>query len=788
MAQIVKKITMVNGQVTGVTGGTVDSADLTAVVAAGIYGDATHYPVITLDAGGQVTGVTLEPASSGSGTVTSVGMTVPAGLAVAGSPITTSGTLALTWSGQIPTANGGTGVDTSLAANGTLLIGNGAGLTLAALTAGAGVTITNAAGAITIAATGGGGTVTSVSVGAGLSGGVITTTGTISMPNVGTAGTYGDATHYPIVTTDAQGRVTTVTTQAVPSSTPSMPVNNQTGTTYIIVAGDLGKLVTFNNATGVTVTQPDAGGSFPAGWWYEAQNRGTGTVTLTLSTSTIDGVGVTFAIRSNEGCVIASDGVNYFTQRGMTNGTVYATLNAPTFTGIPAGPTAAVNTNTTQLATTAFVLAQASGSLPLMDSTTGSPGVATKYTREDHYHPTDSTLLSKADNLLSLASATVARSNLGLGTLATQSGTFSGTSSGTNTGDQTTATTQAVLDNSTKFATTAFVQQATSPTPLSNGYLSCSVAGSALTVKILTNAAANPSSGDPVTVSFRDVTLGTGDQAVLTIAAATSLVISSGSTLGFASATAGRAWIVGINDAGTFRLGAINCRSGNNVFPLREDNRYTSTAEGGAGAADSSQVIYTGTAVAVGAIRILGYIEWSAGLTTAGTWDIVPTRVQPMMRGVSLPGELVQSALATLGTVATGTTTVPVDNTIPQNTEGDQYLSQAITPTSAANILDVDAQLFATNAAGLGGVMIASLYQDTTANAFATSWMNIASNGGAFYNHLETRLLAGTTSSTTIKLRCGCSASGTTTVNGTGGGQMFGGALNSYLGVREIMG
>jgi len=102
MAQIVKKITMVNGQVTGVTGGTVDSADLTAVVAAGIYGDATHYPVITLDAGGQVTGVTLEPASSGSGTVTSVGMTVPAGLAVAGSPITTSGTLALTWSGQIP--------------------------------------------------------------------------------------------------------------------------------------------------------------------------------------------------------------------------------------------------------------------------------------------------------------------------------------------------------------------------------------------------------------------------------------------------------------------------------------------------------------------------------------------------------------------------------------------------------------------------------------------------------------------------------------------------------------
>lgn len=52
------------------------------------------------------------------------------------------------------------------------------------------------------------GSVVSVTAGAGLSGGMITTTGTISMPDVGTPGTYSG------VTTDAQGRVTAGTARS----------------------------------------------------------------------------------------------------------------------------------------------------------------------------------------------------------------------------------------------------------------------------------------------------------------------------------------------------------------------------------------------------------------------------------------------------------------------------------------------------------------------------------------------------------------------------------------------
>lgn len=51
-------------------------------------------------------------AAVGSGTVTSVDMTVPTGLAVSGNPITTTGTFAITWSGIIPVAQGSTGFAT----------------------------------------------------------------------------------------------------------------------------------------------------------------------------------------------------------------------------------------------------------------------------------------------------------------------------------------------------------------------------------------------------------------------------------------------------------------------------------------------------------------------------------------------------------------------------------------------------------------------------------------------------------------------------------------------------
>lgn len=335
------------------------------------------------------------------------------------------------------------------------------------------------------------------------------------------------------------------------------------------------------------------------------------------------------------------------------------------------------------------------------------------------------------------------------------------------------------------------------PGRLQNLSLSLTVGSSALTIALKDRDGSDPTAASPVSAGMRNVTAATGDFSSLNVSAASSLVVSSGSTLGTANNVAFRLWIVLFNDGGTLRLGVINClstaagagagRDVTAIYPLSAWGIASSTAEGGAGAADNAQVFYTGTAVTSKAFIVLGYAEWPSGLGTAGTWSSGPSRVQLFGPGVPLPGQVVQVARNDTGALATGTTTIPIDDTIPQNTEGDQYLSQAITPSSAANALNVETEGLYSNSAT--NFVIAALFQDSTANALKARFFS--SNLGTDVSHsqaLRASLLAATTSATTFKVRAGANAAGTTSFNGRGGARFLGGVMNSYLQVSEIMG
>ncbi len=147
-------------------------------------------------------------------------------------------------------------------------------------------------------------------------------------------------------------------------------------------------------------------------------------------------------------------------------------------------------------------------------------------------------------------------------------------------------------------------------------------------------------------------------------------------------------------------------------------------------------------------------------------------------------GDVVQVQRYETGASATGTTTIPDDDTIPQNTEGDQYMSVSITPTNANSTLKIDVVAMWGNSAGQNAGI--ALFQDSTANAIAAIRdRNDVSNGGVT-STLTHYMTAGTTSSTTFKVRIGGDSAGTTTFNGTQGNRLYGGVMASSITVTEI--
>lgn len=129
------------------------------------------------------------------------------------------------------------------------------------------------------------------------------------------------------------------------------------------------------------------------------------------------------------------------------------------------------------------------------------------------------------------------------------------------------------------------------------------------------------------------------------------------------------------------------------------------------------------------------------------------------------------------------TTAMPVDDTIPQNTEGGEVCTVTITPTSATNRLVIRAQFSGTSDTAL--LTVIALFQDSIANALAVGYQ-ISTANGLMMVHLYYEMAAGTTSATTFKLRAGNNAGSTTYVNGTSAGRKFGGVSACRISVDEI--
>jgi hypothetical protein len=147
-------------------------------------------------------------------------------------------------------------------------------------------------------------------------------------------------------------------------------------------------------------------------------------------------------------------------------------------------------------------------------------------------------------------------------------------------------------------------------------------------------------------------------------------------------------------------------------------------------------------------------------------------------------GGIVQVLNTVVGSVATGTTLIPADDTIPQNTEGDQYMTLSITPKATTNKLRIDVVLIGSHSV-ISDFWAAALFKDSDANALAASQMRVDSAGPrtvSFTHYMD----AGTVSAITFKVRAGGNSAGTFTFNGTGGARRMGGVMASSITITEI--
>lgn len=147
-------------------------------------------------------------------------------------------------------------------------------------------------------------------------------------------------------------------------------------------------------------------------------------------------------------------------------------------------------------------------------------------------------------------------------------------------------------------------------------------------------------------------------------------------------------------------------------------------------------------------------------------------------------GFVVQVVNVQSGVLATGSTVMPNDDSIPQNDEGFEVMALSITPKSATNKLKID--VVANLASSATGNLIAALFKENTAAALAATSEYTATANGSMQLVLTHWMTAGTTSALPLSVRVGCNNAATVTFNGASGARLYGGVMASSITIAEI--
>lgn len=181
-----------------------------------------------------------------------------------------------------------------------------------------------------------------------------------------------------------------------------------------------------------------------------------------------------------------------------------------------------------------------------------------------------------------------------------------------------------------------------------------------------------------------------------------------------------------------------------------------------------------------GNVTMTGNLTVSQNITVTGTTSL---------QGSLISDYWIQRVTSSDGAVRTFTTVIPFDDTIPQNTEGDEYtaLNASITPTNANSklLIELTFPMIASNAAN--ETYSFAIFQQGTANALVAG----AARSPLVHNQntqtLRITQTAGAVSQLSFNVRVGPEVAGEiTTVNGIASARKFGGVCLSSLSVTEF--
>lgn len=164
-------------------------------------------------------------------------------------------------------------------------------------------------------------------------------------------------------------------------------------------------------------------------------------------------------------------------------------------------------------------------------------------------------------------------------------------------------------------------------------------------------------------------------------------------------------------------------------------------------------------------------------------------------RAITEPvSSVLQVAYADLATSSTTTATIPLDDTIPQITEGVEVLTCSITPQSATSDMLVVANWnLCENSNTTDGGVLAALFRDSTADAICAQAFSAKGSAGVYAALdnascvMQKRVASGSTAATTFRLRLGGEVAGTYRWNGADSGRRLGGAMTISITIYELL-